>query len=154
MGTEHPTLAAILLVDDSPTDVMIAKEALSLSTVKNPVHVVSDGDEALDFLYRRGKHSDAPRPGLILLDLNLPRRSGQEVLATIKTDDNLKSIPVVVLTTSHAQSDIQKSYRLHANSYITKPVDFDQLAKVVQANQHYWFQMVTLPEATEHEHAH
>ena len=147
-------IAVILLVDDSPTDVMIAKEALELSSVANPVHVVTDGDEALDFVYRRGKHADAPRPGLILLDLNLPRRSGHEVLATIKADDDLKSIPVVVLTTSHAQSDIVKSYRSHANSYITKPVDFDQLAKVVQANQHYWFQMVTLPDAAEREHAH
>lgn len=144
----HSNLSAIdiLLVDDSPSDVLIAKEALSMSKLCNPLHVVVDGDEALDFLFRRGKHAAAPRPALILLDLNLPKRSGHEVLAAIKADPDLKSIPVIVLTTSRAHTDVMKSYESHANCYITKPVDFDQLAQVVQATQNYWFQIVTLPE--------
>ena len=135
----------ILLVDDSPSDVLIAKEALALSKLLNRIHVVGDGEEALDFLYKRGVHSDAPRPGLILLDLNLPKRNGREVLEVIKRDDALRSIPVVVLTTSNAQTDVAKSYELHANSYIVKPVDFDQFSQLVQALQNYWFCLVTLP---------
>ncbi|HYM33867.1 MAG TPA: response regulator, partial [Steroidobacteraceae bacterium] len=141
----------ILLVDDSPTDVMIAKEALSMSELAAPIHVVTDGDEALEFLYRRGKYRDAPRPALILLDLNLPRLSGHEVLTTIKTDDRLKSIPVIVLTTSRAPNDVIKSYQAHANCYITKPVDFDQLARVILSTQLYWLQSATLPDAFEME---
>jgi CheY-like chemotaxis protein len=153
MRDSSPTPIDILLVDDSPSDVMIAREALALAKLLNPVHVVTDGDEALDFLYRRGKHTQAPRPAYILLDLNLPKRSGHEVLAIVKADENLKSIPVIVLTTSRAHTDVTKAYDSHANCYITKPVDFDQLAHVVQATQNYWFQIVSLPETTGAEQA-
>ena len=145
MTEVQPMPVDILLVDDSPTDVMIAKEALAVSKLLNRVHVVVDGDEALDFLYRRGKHQNAPRPGLVLLDLNLPKRSGREVLAEIKGDESLKSIPVIVLTTSNAESDVMSSYEAHANCYITKPVDFDQFSQVVQSMHNYWFYLVTLP---------
>jgi CheY-like chemotaxis protein len=136
----------ILLVDDSPSDVMIAKEALAMANLSQSIHVVTDGEAALDFLYRRSKYVSAPRPALVFLDIHLPKRSGHEVLAVVKADNDLKSIPVIVLTTSHAPADISKAYRLHANCYITKPVDFDQLAHIVQATQNYWLQIVALPE--------
>lgn len=135
----------ILLVEDSETDVLMAQEALIASKVLNRLHVAEDGEEAMAYLYRRGGYRDAPRPGLILLDLNLPKKSGREVLAEIKADADLKSIPVVVLTTSKAEEDIVRSYGLHANCYITKPIEFERLAEVVRRIQDFWFCVVTLP---------
>jgi two-component system, chemotaxis family, response regulator Rcp1 len=135
----------ILLVEDSPTDVMIATEALRNAKVLNNLYVVDNGVDALDFLYKRGKHTDAPRPDLILLDLNLPRKSGLEVLAEIKQDPNLKAIPIVVLTTSEDEKDVVRSYKLHANCYVTKPVDFERFTEVVREVRNFWFAIVTLP---------
>jgi CheY-like chemotaxis protein len=135
----------ILMVEDNPTDVMITKEALEHAKVLNSLHVVEDGIEALDFLHRRGKYAKAPQPDLILLDLNMPRKNGQEVLAEIKADQRLKHIPVVVLTTSKAEEDVIKAYGLHANCYVIKPVDFDVFAEVVRSIQQFWFTVVTLP---------
>lgn len=135
----------ILLVEDSPTDILMAKEALEYSKVLNRLHTVEDGEKAVSFLRRQGAYVDAPRPGLVLLDLNLPKKSGREVLADIKSDENLKTIPIVVLTTSKAEEDIVRSYGLHANCYITKPVEFEKLAAVVRDIQQFWFSVVTLP---------
>ncbi len=135
----------ILMVEDNPTDVMITKEALEHAKVLHSLHVVEDGMEALDFLHRRGKYAKAPQPDLILLDLNMPRKNGQEVLAEIKVDKRLKHIPVVVLTTSKAEEDVIKAYGLHANCYVIKPVDFDVFADVVRSIQQFWFTVVTLP---------
>jgi CheY-like chemotaxis protein len=145
-STENtPKHIEILLVEDSPTDVLIAREALTEAKLYNTIHVADDGIEAMDFLYRRGKFASAPRPGLILLDLNLPRKNGREVLAEIKADDNLKNIPVVVLTTSSDEEDILKSYDLHANCYVIKPVEFPNFVRAVQSIQQFWFSIVTLP---------
>ena len=139
----------ILLVEDSPADVLIAREALSEAKLMNTIHVAEDGVEAMDFLHQRGKFASAPRPDLILLDLNLPRKNGREVLAEIKADENVKQIPVVVLTTSRDEEDILKSYNLHANCYVVKPVEFESFVKAVQSIQHFWFSIVTLPPAKE-----
>ena len=135
----------ILLVEDSPSDAALAKEALIEAKVHNNLHHVADGIEALEFLRREGKHAKAPRPGLILLDLNLPRKDGREVLAEIKADPHLAAIPVVVLTTSQSEQDILRMYNLHANCYITKPVDFAQFAQVVKSINDFWFTVVQLP---------
>src|SRR5882672_9517529 len=135
----------ILMAEDNATDVMITKEALAHAKVLNNLHVVDDGIEALDFLHHRGKHAKAPRPDLILLDLNMPRKNGQEVLAEIKADEKLKQIPVVILTTSKAEEDVLKAYGLFANFYVVKPVDFDVFAEVVRSIQQFWFTVVTLP---------
>ncbi len=135
----------ILLVEDSATDVMLAEEALEEAKMRNNLHVVKDGVEALAFLRKEGKYADVPRPDLMLLDLNMPRKDGREVLAEVKADDELKQIPVVVLTTSQAQEDVLKAYGLHANCYISKPVDFEQFANVVRAIDQFWFTVVTLP---------
>jgi CheY-like chemotaxis protein len=137
----------ILMAEDNATDVMITKEALVHAKLLNTLHVVSDGIEAMDFLYRRGKYAKAPRPDLILLDLNMPRKNGQEVLAEIKADDKLKFIPVVILTTSKAEEDVLKAYGLHANCYVIKPVDFDVFAEVVRSIEQFWFSVVRLPTA-------
>ena len=137
----------ILMAEDNSTDVMLTKEALAHAKVMNTLHVVDDGMEAMDFLHRRGKHAKAPHPDLILLDLNMPRKNGQEVLAEIKADDRLKHIPVVILTTSKAEEDVVKAYGLHANCYVIKPVDFDVFAEVVRSIQQFWFSVVTLPPA-------
>jgi chemotaxis family two-component system response regulator Rcp1 len=139
----------ILLVEDSPGDILIAREALSEAKLLNAIHVAEDGVEAMDFLHKRGKFTSVPTPDLIMLDLNLPRKSGREVLAEIKTNDSLKKIPVVVLTTSSAEEDILKSYNLHANCYVVKPVEFESFVKAVQSIQHFWFSVVTLPPARE-----
>lgn len=136
----------ILLVEDSPTDVLLAQEALEHAKVLNKLHVASDGVEAMEFLQRQGRFSEVSRPDLILLDLNLPRKDGREVLAEIKADDALKRIPVVVLTTSKAEEDIFKAYGLHANCYVTKPVDFERFSDVVRAIETFWFTVVSLPE--------
>ena len=135
----------ILLVEDNPADVRLTVEALREGKVRNTLHVAVDGVEAIDFLRRRGKFANAPRPDLILLDLNLPKMDGREVLAEIKADDDLKLIPVVVLTTSGAEEDIMKSYALHANCYINKPVDLEQFVQVVRTIDSFWFTIVKLP---------
>ena len=140
-------LLHILMVEDSPTDVMMTREAFDYYKVLNPLHVTEDGVEAIAVLRREGKHAAAPRPGLIILDLNLPRKSGQEVLQELKTDPELKNIPVVVLTTSKAEEDVAKSYGLHANCYITKPVDFAKFVEVVRSINDFWLGVVTLPPA-------
>ena len=137
----------ILMAEDNATDVMLTKEALAHAKVLNTLHVVEDGIEALDFLHRRGKHAKAPLPDLILLDLNMPRKNGQEVLAEIKATDRLKHIPVVILTTSKAEEDVVKAYGLYANCYVIKPVDFDVFAEVVRSIQEFWFSVVTLPRS-------
>ena len=135
----------ILLVEDNPGDVDLTREALEGGKLRNNLHVVGDGEEAMAFLRKKGKHAGAPRPGLVLLDLNLPKKNGREVLAEIKTDDHLKRIPVVVLTTSQAEEDIAKSYNLHANCYITKPIELGHFIKVVQAIEEFWLTIVELP---------
>ena len=135
----------VLLVEDDPGDELITREAFEENKVRNALHVVRDGEEALDFLYRRGDHGDAPRPGLILLDLNLPKFDGREVLARIKADQDLKTIPVVILTTSEAEEDIVRSYALHANAYVTKPVDFDRFLAVVRQIDDFFVSVVRLP---------
>ena len=136
----------ILLVEDNRDDILIAEEAFKKSgSINRKLHVVHDGVEALSFLRRKGKYAQAPRPHLILLDLNLPRKSGKEVLEEIKQDEALVTIPVVVLSTSRAEEDVVSSYRLHANCYISKPFDFSQLVEVIRALDHFWFSVVTLP---------
>jgi CheY-like chemotaxis protein len=135
----------ILLVEDSPSDAMMTREALDISKVLNRLHIVDDGVEALAFLRKDGKYSASPTPGLVLLDLNLPRKGGLEVLQEIKNDEKLKSIPVVVLTTSKAEEDIARSYVLHANCFITKPVEFAKLADAVRGIRDFWLCLVTLP---------
>ncbi len=135
----------ILLVEDNPGDVRLTQEALKDAKVLNKLRVVSDGVEALAFLRRQGKYAHAVRPGLILLDLNLPKMDGRKVLAEIKEDPDLKRIPVVVLTISKADEDIIKTYELHANCYITKPVDLEQFMEVVKAIENFWLTVVKLP---------
>jgi CheY-like chemotaxis protein len=137
----------ILIADDDPEDCELAVEALRESRLKNEVFVVHDGEELLDYLYARGGFTPetAPKPGLILLDLNMPKMDGREALAQIKSDPELRAIPIVVLTTSKAEEDVYRSYGLGANSYITKPVTFDGLTKVTQCLVDYWFNIVTLP---------
>lgn len=133
------------MVEDNPDDVFLTKEALKESKIYVDMHVVEDGVSALAFLQKKDPYQNAPRPDLILLDLNLPRKDGREVLANIKSDDNLKFIPVVVLTTSEAEQDILKAYALHANCYITKPVDLDQFIRVVSTIEDFWLTIVKLP---------
>jgi chemotaxis family two-component system response regulator Rcp1 len=135
----------ILLVEDNPGDARLVKEALKDGKVLNELHVAKDGVEALDFLKHRGRYADAVHPDLILLDLNLPRKNGHEVLAEIKDDPDLKRIPVVVLTVSKAEEDIMITYNLHGNCYITKPIDFDQFVQVVKAIEDFWLTIVKLP---------
>lgn len=137
--------AEILLVEDNPGDVELTREALRSGRVATRLHVVPDGVEALAFLRRQGRHAAAVRPDLILLDLNLPRMDGREVLAEVKADENLRVIPVVVLTSSHADQDVLKSYRLNANCYISKPVDFAGFTRIVQSLEGFWFSIVVLP---------
>ncbi len=135
----------ILLVEDNIGDARLAQEALKESKLNNNLHHVEDGEEAMDFLRKQGKYVDSPRPDLILLDLNMPKKDGREVLAEIKSDDNLKQIPVVILTVSEAEEDILKSYNLHANCYITKPIDLNQFMRVVKAIKEFWLTIVKLP---------
>ena len=142
---EKQTPIEILLIEDSPGDVRLAQEALSGGKILNNLNVVGDGVEAMAYLRREGKYADAPRPGLILLDLNLPKKDGREVLSEIKSDPELQRIPVVVLTTSKAEEDILESYNLHANCYITKPVDLDQFIKAVNMIEDFWLTVVKLP---------
>jgi len=137
----------ILLVEDNPGDVRLTQEAFREAKVRNKLHVVGDGVDAMAFLRREGKYADAPRPDLILLDLNMPKKDGREVLAEIKTEEDLRRIPVVILTISKAEEDIIKSYDLHANCYITKPVDLEQFIKVVKAVEDFWLTIVKLPKS-------
>jgi chemotaxis family two-component system response regulator Rcp1 len=142
--TSHKAIE-ILLVEDSPGDARLTVEALKEGKLSNHISLVRDGVEALDYLHKRGAHANAVQPDLVLLDLNLPKKDGREVLAEIKTDPNLKRIPVVILTTSKAEEDILKTYDLHANCYITKPVDLEQFMKVVKCIEEFWLTMVKLP---------
>jgi CheY-like chemotaxis protein len=143
---KNGTPIEILLVEDSAGDVRLTREALRDAKVRNNLHVASDGIEATSFLRREGKHATACRPDLVLLDLNLPKKSGRSVLEEIKLDPNLKSIPVVILTTSAAEEDILRSYQLHANCYITKPVGLDQFLKVIKSIDNFWLSIVKLPD--------
>ena len=136
----------ILLVEDNPGDVRLTIEALRDSKVRNNLHVAVDGVDALAFLRHEGRYAEAPRPDLILLDLNLPKKDGREVLAEIKADAILRTIPVVILTTSRAEQDVLRSYELQANCYITKPVDLDQFITVVKSIEDFWLTIVTLPK--------
>ena len=135
----------ILLIEDNPGDVRLTQEALRENKVRNKLHVVEDGVEAMAFLRREGKYADVPRPDLILLDLNLPKKDGREVLAEIKSDEDLGRIPVVVLTTSQAEEDILRAYGLNANCYVTKPVDLDRFFEVVKSIESFWLTIVKLP---------
>jgi chemotaxis family two-component system response regulator Rcp1 len=135
----------ILMVEDNPGDVRLTVEALKEGKVRNNLHTVEDGVEAMAFLRRKGRYAEAVRPDLILLDLNLPKKNGREVLAEIKEDPDLKRIPVVILTVSQAEQDIVKSYNLHANCYVTKPVDLDQFLEMVKSIENFWLTVVMLP---------
>jgi two-component system, chemotaxis family, response regulator Rcp1 len=140
----------ILLVEDNPGDVRLTKEALREGKVYSNLHTVKDGVEAMEYLRREGKYKDVPRPDIILLDLNLPRKDGREVLEEIKSDDKLKRIPVVVLTTSKAEEDVLRTYNLHANCYVTKPVDLEKFMVVVKTIDIFWLTVVTLPPNGKH----
>ncbi|AHH96287.1 response regulator [Kutzneria viridogrisea] len=135
----------VLLVEDDPGDALMTREAFEHHKIRNTLHVVADGVQALQFLRREEPYADAPRPGMVLLDLNLPRKDGREVLAEIKSDETLRSIPVVVLTTSEAEEDILRSYNLHANAYVTKPVDFDRFIEVIRQIDDFFVTVVKLP---------
>lgn len=150
MSTPQKSIV-ILMADDDADDRLLAKDALGECRLANDLHFVENGEELLDFLFRRGKYTDmqnAPRPGLILLDLNMPKKDGREALREIKADPDLRKIPVVVLTTSKADTDISRIYELGANSFITKPVTFEQLIKVMNIIGQYWFDIVELPSKT------
>ncbi|MEI7769821.1 MAG: response regulator [Chloroflexales bacterium] len=138
----------ILLVEDNPGDVRLTKEALREAKINTRMHVALDGVQALAYLRREGDYANMPRPDLILLDLNLPKKGGREVLAEIKGDEDFRRIPVVILTTSQAEQDIIETYNLHANAYVNKPVDLDQFAKVVKSIEDFWFEIVRLPNGT------
>ncbi|GAB1814740.1 response regulator [Mycobacterium sp. MUNTM1] len=147
MTTTEGRAIDILLVEDDPGDELITREAFEHNKLKNRLHVAHDGEEGLNYLYRRGEFADAPRPDLILLDLNLPKYDGRQLLEKVKSDPDLARIPVVVLTTSSAEEDILKSYKLHANAYVTKPVDLDQFMKAVRQIDEFFVQVVRLPGA-------
>lgn len=142
---EQPRRVEILLVEDSPADIALTREALQESKLINNLHVVTDGVDAISFLKKTGDFVNTPRPDLILLDLNLPKKNGREVLAEIKADAALSTIPIVIMTVSQDERDIVESYRLHANCYIKKPVKFDEFIKIVQSIESFWFSIVTLP---------
>jgi two-component system, chemotaxis family, response regulator Rcp1 len=145
-GTQSGAIE-VLLVEDSPGDVRLTREALKDAKVHISLHVATDGIEAMSYLERTGPHVNAPRPDLILLDLNLPRKDGREVLKEIKEDPSLRTIPVVILTTSSSDADVLQSYQLHANCYISKPVDLDGFLKVVQSIDNFWLSVVKLPRS-------
>ena len=145
MSASNSSPIDILLVEDSPSDAKLTAKTFEKAKVLNTLHVVEDGVEAMEFLRQVNRYSDAPRPDLILLDLNLPRKDGRQVLAEIKDDSHLRTIPVVVLTTSAAEEDILRSYELRANCYITKPVTFKQFARVVESIEDFWLTIVKLP---------
>jgi len=136
----------ILLVEDQPADVRLTEEVFKAGKVANELHVAGDGEQAMRFLRREGEHAEAPRPDLVILDLNLPRMDGREVLQAIKSDDALKKIPVLVLTTSAAERDILQAYERHVNAYITKPIDLDDFVAVVRSIEEFWLSIVRLPD--------
>ena len=135
----------ILLIEDNPGDARLTQEALKDGKVRNILHIVYDGEEATDFLFKRNQYKNASRPDLIILDLNLPKKNGQEVLAEIKADDNLRSIPVIILTISKQEEDIIRSYNLHANCFIIKPIDLNQFFEVIKSIEDFWLTLVKLP---------
>jgi CheY-like chemotaxis protein len=135
----------VLLVDDDPGDILMTREAFEFYQLRNTLHVVTDGEQALQFLHRTGPYTDAPRPGLILLDVNLPKLSGLEVLAALKNDPELLAVPVVMLTTSQADEDILRSYKLHANAYVSKPVDFERFTDAIRQIDNFFLCLVQLP---------
>jgi CheY-like chemotaxis protein len=139
-------MVEILLVEDNPADVRLVREALKESKILNNLSVVEDGVEAMDFLRKKGKYASSPRPNLVLLDLNLPRKNGREVLAEVKSDEKLKRIPVVIMTVSDDEKDIMLTYNSHANCYIKKPLNFDQFNKMVHTIENFWFTIVCLPQ--------
>ena len=142
---DDATLVDVLLVEDDEGDVLMTREAFEFYKIRNPLHVVTDGEQALHFLRRSGQFAGAPRPGLILLDINLPRLSGLEVLAELKADPELAVIPVVMLTTSQAEEDILRSYKLHANAYVSKPVDFENFVAAIRQIDDFFLTLVKLP---------
>ncbi len=144
-GSGSSRAIEILMVEDNPGDVRLTREALKDAKVLVALNVATDGDAALKYLRRQPPHESATRPDLILLDLNLPKRDGREVLAAIKSDESLKRIPVVILTTSRAEEDVMRAYQLNVNCYVTKPVDFEQFTRIVQAIEDFWLTIVTLP---------
>lgn len=146
MKYPHLKSIEILLIEDNPGDVLLTREAFSDSKIVNAIHVAQDGEEALAYLRKEEGYEEAAIPDLIFLDLNLPKIDGREVLQEIKSDENLLHIPVVILTSSEAEQDVLKTYNLHANSYVIKPLDLDQFAKVVQAVESFWFSVVVLPK--------
>lgn len=151
---KNPKPINLLMADDDPDDCILARDALAESRLRNHLYFVSDGEELMDYLYRQGKYADpatSPRPGLILLDLNMPKKDGREAIGEIKTDPHLRSIPIVVLTTSSAEEDILHSYDLGVNSFITKPVSFAGLIDVMRTLGKYWFEIVELPNGMETE---
>jgi len=145
LPSSYPRLIDILLVDDDEGDILLTRKALENGKIFNGMHVARDGVEAIEFLTQAGKFVDAPRPDLILLDLNMPRKDGREVLSDIKQDPELRSIPVVVLTTSDSDLDVANMYDLHANCFVTKPVDLEKFTKIVKEIKHFWFSVVKLP---------
>ena len=144
---ENLKFVEILLVEDNPGDARLTQEALNDGKIKNNLHIAYDGVEATDFLFKRNEYKDAPRPDLIILDLNLPKKNGQEVLAEIKADPGLTSIPVIVLTISKAEEDIVRSYNLHANCFLIKPIDLNQFFEVVRSIEDFWLSLVKLPRS-------
>ncbi|MGA3539977.1 response regulator [Micromonosporaceae bacterium DT194] len=146
MGVAAPTPVRILVVDDDPGDVLMIEEALDGSDIDKVIDVVSDGEEAMEFLRREGRHTSAARPDMILLDLNMPRMDGRQVLSAVKTDEDLRTIPIVVLTTSNADTDILGSYTLQANAYVTKPIDLDDFNDVVRRIDEFFGRVVVLPK--------
>jgi len=145
MASSRSHLVEVLLIEDNPGDVRLAQEAFQEGHLVKRLSVVRDGVEASDFLWRRGEFARAPRPDLILLDLNLPRKNGRELLEEIKADPDLRRIPVIIVTTSRAEQDLRKAYNLHANCYVTKPDGLDQFLEMVRSIEHFWFNVVTLP---------
>ena len=144
-GEDSSRAIEILLVEANPGDARLTIEAMRIAKMSNRMHVVEDGIEAMEYLRRQGRFADAPRPDIVLLDLNLPKKDGREVLAEMKSDPDLKRIPVVVLTTSQSEEDVLRAYNLHANCYVTKPVDFEQFMRVVRQIDEFWVKIVTLP---------
>jgi CheY-like chemotaxis protein len=145
MTVSVPRRIEILMVEDSPSDILITREALRGSKLINELHVVEDGEQAMAFLRQQGNYAEAPRPDLVLLDWNLPRKTGKEVLEEVKSDEDLKLIPVVILTASKAEADVLKAYGLHANAFVSKPVGFESFVELVGTVSHFWFSVVTLP---------
>jgi two-component system, chemotaxis family, response regulator Rcp1 len=145
MSSDSYKPVSILIVEDNSGDARLILEVLKDGKILNELHLVKNGIEAMKFLYNSGEYSTSPRPDLIILDLNIPLKDGREVLCEIKSDPNLKKIPVIVMTTSQAEEDILKSYDLHANCYITKPIDLDQFIKVIKSIEEFWFTIVKLP---------